>query len=100
MTRFTTITIPDTELEHYTLRMVAINSFYFYLAIPVQPYMTPHTSELTRICEFFSLMTSLDPELTVATVKTTGLAVHNIVAPHLIQNESAYRDHMERQKDA
>ena len=94
MTRFATITIPDAELDHYTLRMVAINSFYFYLAIPVQPYMNPEMNELQRICEFFALMTSIDPERNTAIIRTTGLAFHNIVAPHFFQNEDAYRSHM------
>ncbi|PSR17039.1 hypothetical protein C8255_14640 [filamentous cyanobacterium CCP3] len=100
MVRFAKVQIPDKKLQHYTLRLVAINSFYFYLAIPVRPYMVPQMSELARICEFFSLMTSLDPELTMATISTTGLAVHNIVMPHLRQNEESYRSFIESQKNA
>jgi len=95
MTRFATISIPDTTLDHYTLRMVAINSFYFYLAIPVQPYMPPQMDELQRVCEFFALMKSIDPEKDSAIIKTTGLAFHNIVAPHIFQNENAYRTHID-----
>jgi hypothetical protein len=91
MTRLATFSIPDTQLHHYTLRMIAINSFYFYIAIPVQPYMNPELSELQRICEFFALMTGLDPEKETVTIKTTGIAFHNIVAPHFLQNEDAYR---------
>lgn len=91
MTRFATITIPDAQLDHYTLRLVAINSFYFYLAIPVQPYMDPELNELRHICEFFALMACIDPERNTATIKTTGLAFHNIIAPHLFQYENAYR---------
>jgi hypothetical protein len=95
MTRLATINIPDVTLGHYTLRMVAINSFYFYLAIPVKPYMHPRMDELKRVCEFFALMTAIDPEKDTAIIKTTGLAFHNIVAPHFAQNEDAYRAHME-----
>lgn len=100
MVRFAKIKIPNTKLQHYTLRVVAINSFYFYLAIPVRPYMTPKISELAQICKFYSLMNSLDSELTVATVRTTGLAVHNIILPHFRQNKEAYRSYMKSQKDA
>lgn len=99
MTRLAKIAIPDTDIQHYTLRMVAINSFYFYLAIPVQPYTTPYMPELNRICEFFSLLTPINPEITYVTCKTTGIAFHNIIAPHFLQNEDAYHSYIDSQGD-
>lgn len=97
MTRLTTIAIPGEDFQHYILRMVAINSFYFYLAIPTQTYVTPYIPELRRICEFFALMSPIDPELACVTCKTTGLSVSNIILPHFIQNENAYRNYLDSQ---
>jgi len=97
MTRLATVTIPDACLQEYTLRMVAINSFYFYLAIPTRPYVTPCMPELIQICGFFRLIAQLDPELACAKVKTTGLEVQHIIVPHILQHEGAYRTYMESQ---
>ena len=72
---------------------------YFYIAIPIQPYMNPEMNELQRICEFFSLMTSIGPERKTATIKTTGISIENIIAPHFLQNEDAYREFVGREKE-
>lgn len=100
MVRFMRIQIPDTQLSRYTLRVIAINSFYFYIAIPVEPYMPIAWDELERIGEFYALMTVLDPEEAVATIKTTGMGVDGIVAPHFIHNDAAYRTFHEQNKNA
>ena len=45
MTRLAKIKIPDFELKTYVIRMIAFNSFYFYIAAPVEPYMNPNMDE-------------------------------------------------------
>jgi hypothetical protein len=91
MVRFCTLDVSELALQHYILRVVGINSFYFYLAIPTEPYTDPCLPELMRICEFFSLMTALDPDKSRATCTTTGISVESIVAPHFVANEDVYR---------
>ena len=98
MTRLAKINIPNANLQRYTIRMVAINSFYFYIVIPIQPYMMPCMSELKVICDFFSPMSQLDPDLTYVTVKTTGLAVQDTVIPYLEHNKAEYYRYLDQDK--
>lgn len=92
MVRLAKVTVPNTTWEHYVLRLVAINSFYFYLAIPVLPYSTPHLEELAAICAMFSgASTVLDPDKSRATIRPSGHSFASMILPHFLANEVAYR---------
>ena len=95
MTRVCRIQIPDAEIQNYTVRLVAINAFYFYLAVPNEPYSGVF-DDLERIVEFFGLMACLDPDESVARVKTTGLSSHLLIEPHLSQKRALYDAYFKR----
>ncbi|WP_176453115.1 hypothetical protein [Pseudanabaena sp. SR411] len=56
-------------------------------------------SELKVIYNFFSLMEQLDPDLTYVTVKTTGLAVQDMVIPYLERNKEEYYRYLDQDKN-
>jgi hypothetical protein len=95
MTRVCRIQIPDSHIPNYTIRLVAINAFYFYLAIPNVPYSGVF-NDLERIAEFFALMACLDPDETTVRAKTTGLSTHLLIGPHMEANRSLYEAHFTR----
>jgi hypothetical protein len=98
MTRVCRIHIPNAEIPNYTVRLVAINAFYFYLAIPNQPYSGVF-ADLERVVEFFALMSALDPEQSTVRVKTTGLTSQLLIGPHLLAKKSLYDAHFRRKSN-
>lgn len=94
MTRVCRVVIPDTEIPNYIIRLVAINAFYFFLAIPKVPYSGVF-DDLNQIVEFFGPMACLDPEKTTARIET-NLSTHSLIAPHMIQKKDLYDAHIER----
>lgn len=96
MTRVCRINIPDAEIPNYTVRLVAINAFYFYLAIPNEPYSGVF-DDLERIVEFFALMACLDPDENSVRAKTTGLSTNLLIGPHLEAKQSLYEAHFKHE---
>ena len=96
MTRVCRIQIPDANIPNYTVRLVAINAFYFYLAIPNFPYSGVFNG-LERIAEFFALMANLDPDESSVRAKTTGLSSHLLIGPHLREKQSLYEAYFRRE---
>ncbi len=96
MTRVCRINIPNITLKHYIVRMVAINAFYFYLAIPTHPYSEVH-QELQHIVDFFSLMACLDPDENMIKAKTTKLTSDTMIRPHIEMNRNLYEEYLENQ---
>lgn len=96
MTRVCRINIPDAEVPNYTVRLVAINAFYFYLAIPNEPNSCVF-DDLERIVEFFALMACLDPDENTVRAKTTGLSSHSLIGPHMELKRLLYEAHFKRE---
>jgi len=96
MTRVCRIQIPETEIPNYTVRLVAINAFYFYLAIPNEPYSGVF-DDLERVVEFFALMACLDPDEKTVRAKTTGLSSHLLIGPHMEAKQELYEAHSKRE---
>ncbi len=99
MVRLAAFAVPDKTWEHYALRLVAINSFYFYLAIPVHPYLPPHLEELAEICSVVArAATVLDPDKCEATIRPSGHSFASMLLPHFLTHEDAYRQKMGQAK--
>lgn len=97
MTRVCRLHIPNTKTPNYIVRLVAINAFYFYLAIPQIPYSGVY-EDLKCIAEFFSRMACLDPDDSKIRAETTGLSSQLMIRPHLIQKHDLYDAHFGRRK--
>jgi hypothetical protein len=89
-TRLCSIDVPEVTLDRYILRLIAINAFYFYLAVPTRPHSRPVEDELARIVAFFRLMVLLNPFASRAAVKPTGLTTHEVIGPHADSKRELY----------
>ncbi|MBI3465683.1 MAG: hypothetical protein HY000_21915 [Planctomycetes bacterium] len=97
--RLCRIEVEGLDLRHYTLRLVAINSSYFYLAVPHSPNVVPVGSvldELSRICELYLLMACIDPDKRAVVAKTTGITTAHVIYPHMDEHREAYAAHFQR----
>ena len=97
MTRVCRVQIPGAETPNYLVRMVAINAFYFYLAVPVTPYSGVF-DDLKCIVEFFGLFSYLEPDKSVVLAKTTGLDADMLISPHLHAKSNLYNSHFNRRR--
>lgn len=77
----------------FIVRLVALNSFYFYLVVP-----EGGPGSISRLNKFLSFIQSfskrmalISPDSSFARVSTAGTGTGHILAPHLLEKKDLYR---------
>lgn len=91
MIRCGRVQIPGLKPKTYILRMVAINSFYFYLVIPKRPHSEPDFNDLMPISMRFQRFHHLDPDNSLTVLTSSGVDVNKAIAPSLVEKIDLYK---------
>lgn len=82
----------DLTLNDYIIRYIAINAFWFYLAIPV-PGATQKSDNFCNVESHFSEQTRLIQSNTQQIVKTSGLGAFEKAQKYVLANQDKLQEH-------
>lgn len=94
VTRVCQVEVPGLSLEHYIMRLVSINAFAFFIAVPIHPYQAVDESELQKLTKALLATTVLNPEETAVAARSSGVTFAHLMAPHFEANRQLYVDFM------
>lgn len=96
-TRSARVQLEGKELDWCVIRVVSINSFYFYIVLTPVPNTTVPLEEMLDVMRAIH-GTPLDPEAAFIRLETSRPDLAGVLMPHMQANLDLYQRHLQRKK--